>query len=105
LHNNGLDQPSSAFWDCVPDGMTNLQLAQDACNAYVTSKGDATSNCQPFGAADASEPDSICSGAVTGDCICWTYAGAYAGQVLDPAALGLTPASDCYYGSSTETFH
>jgi hypothetical protein len=104
-HNNGLNQPSSPFWDCVPTGTMNAQLAEDACDAYVTSKGDATSNCQPYGMADASTPDSFCSGAVTGDCICWTYSGQYAGQVLDPQAEGLMPASDCYYGLSTTLFN
>jgi len=105
LHNNGLNQASSPFWDCVPTGTINAQLAQDACDAYVTGAGQATSNCQLYGMADASLPDSYCSGSATGDCVCWTYSGQYMGQVFDPKALGIPMPQDCYYGASTETFN
>jgi hypothetical protein len=103
-HINGLNQASSTFWDCVPTGTINAQLALDACTAYVASQGAAADNCQQYGDADAAAPDSYCSGAVTGDCVCWTYSGQYEGQVFDPKAMGASPASDCYYGPSTETF-
>ena len=102
------------FYDCVPAGMMNLQLAQDACNAYVTARGGTgAANCAPFGPTDGGPADSVCAIASTncgsactgflGDCICWTSAGTYQGQVLDPVANGLN--NQCYYGQSSLTFH
>jgi hypothetical protein len=80
----------------------NSQLAQDACVAYVGAANAA--QCQPYSEADASLPDSWCSGAFTGDCVCWTYSGQYVGTVFDAKAQGASPPTDCYYGPSSTTF-
>ena len=100
------------FYDC--DTTMNLQLATDACTAYVTARGGtAAANCGAFGPVDGGPPDSVC--AITaincgsscmgfmGDCICWTVSGTYAGQVIDPVALGLD--AQCYTGSSSLSWH
>jgi hypothetical protein len=101
-HKNGLGQSTSLFYDCVPAGTINSQLAEDACVAYVGTAN--AGDCGLYGPADGGAADSWCSGPATGDCICWTYSGTYMGQVLDPKAQGLNPPSDCYYGPSSETF-
>jgi hypothetical protein len=107
--------PNDNFYDCVPlsAGIT-LQLAQDACAAYVTYRGgNPATNCGEFGPTDGGPADSVC--AITagncgsnctgylGDCICWTASGTYQGQVLDPVAQGLN--DQCYIGQSSLTFH
>jgi hypothetical protein len=105
---------SDTFYDCVPAGTMNIQLAADACAAYVTARGgNAATNCGEFGPTDGGPPDSVC--AITagncgsnctgydGDCICWTASGTYKGQVLDPVALGLD--DKCYTGQSSLTFN
>jgi hypothetical protein len=105
---------SDTFYDCVPAGTMNLQLAADACAAYVTARGgNAATNCGEFGPTDGGPPDRVC--AITagncgsnctgydGDCICWTASGTYKGQVLDPVALGLD--NQCYTGQSSLTFN
>jgi hypothetical protein len=105
---------SDIFYDCVPTGTMNLQLALDACAAYVVARGGtAATNCSEFGPTDGGLPDGVC--AITsnqcttnctgflGDCICWTYSGTYEGQVLDPVAQGLN--NQCYIGNSSLTFH
>lgn len=105
---------SDVFYDCVAAGTMDLQLAQDACNAYVTARGGTgAANCSPFGPTDGGPADSVCAitssncgSACTGflgDCICWTSSGTYQGQVLDPVANGLN--NMCYYGQSSLTFH
>lgn len=82
-HKTGLaGQPyyptSPIFYDCVSQGTIDSQLAQDACNAYVTGRG---------GPADcAVSADTWCT-SYMGDCICWSYAGKYAGTVLDAQSL------------------
>ena len=45
--------------------------------------------------ADGCTPDSWCSGAFTGDCVCWTYSGQYAGTVFDAKAQGASPPCSC----------
>src|SRR6202044_1696110 len=104
---------SPNFYDCVPTGTMNIQLAQDACIAYVTARSGTAANCGEFGPEDGGPPDSVC--AITagncgtnctgylGDCICWTASGAYKGQVLDPVAQGLN--DQCYEGMSSLTFN
>jgi hypothetical protein len=106
---------SDIFYDCVPTSTgVDLQLAQDACSAYVAARGGVpATNCGEFGPTDGGPPDSVC--AITagncgssctgydGDCICWTASGTYKGQVLDPVAQGLN--DECYTGSSSLTFH
>jgi hypothetical protein len=105
---------SDVFYDCVPAGTMNIQLALDACAAYVVARGGtAATNCGEFGPQDGGLPDSVC--AITtgncgtnctgflGDCICWTSSGTYQGQVLDPVAQGLN--NMCYLGPSSLTFH
>jgi len=106
--------PNDTFYDCIPAGTMNIQLALDACAAYVVARnGTAATNCGEFGPQDGGMPDSVC--AITtgncgtnctgflGDCICWTSSGTYQGQVLDPVAQGLN--NMCYLGPSSLTFH
>jgi hypothetical protein len=106
---------SDTFYDCIPSGTYNIQLALDACGAYVTARGGGTeaANCAEFGPTDGGPPDSVCAitslncgSNCTGfdnDCICWTISGTYEGQVFDPVAQG-APDNRCYYGSSPLTF-
>ena len=101
-HRNGLSQATSLFYDCVPAGTMSSQLAQDACIAYVGAANAA--DCQQYEEVDASVPDSWCSGPASGDCVCWTFSGLFAGQVLDAKAAGLTP-TNCYYGQGTTSFN
>jgi hypothetical protein len=102
------------FYDCVPTGTIDLELAQDACDAYVTARGGvAATNCGEFGPEDGGPADSVCAittgncgGSCTGflgDCICWTASGTYVGQVLDPVAQGLD--DECYVGPSSLKFN
>ncbi len=116
-HNNGLTAATSptpaaiTFWDCFPACTTTscmAQVAQDACIAFVGAANAA--QCQAYGQADASTPDSYCNGgnndtAVNGDCICWTFAGQWTGTFLDPKQQGLSSPQNCYYGGSSGTFH
>ena len=101
-HNNGLTM--FPFYDCVPAGTMDSQLAQEACIAYV---GTANANqCQmATGTPDASAPDSWCSGSFTGDCVCWTFAGPRQGEVFDAMAQGGTPPTTCDFGAGTSTFN
>jgi len=102
-HKNGLGQATSLFYDCVPAGTMNSQLADDACIAYVGAANAA--QCQPYSdVIDAAAPDSWCSGAFTGDCICWTFSGQYVGTVYDAKAQGAPTPSMCYYGPTATTF-
>ncbi len=105
---------SPTFYDCIPAMTMNINLAVDACAAYVTARGgNAATNCGEFGPQDGGPADSVC--AITngncgtnctgymGDCICWTASGTYKGQVLDPVAQGLD--NQCYIGSSSLMFN
>ena len=103
---------SPLFWDCVPAGTMNSQLAQDACNDYVVARGGPANFCTEFvNGADSSTPSSWCSATMPmgtgfmGDCICWSFFGQYAGQVFDPQVLGASPATDCWYGTSPTTWN
>ena len=103
-HKNGLGQSTSLFYDCVPAGTINSQLANDACIAYVGAANAA--DCQPYYASeDAAAPDSWCSGAATGDCICWTFLGQYSGTVCDAKAAGAPDPTQCYFAPTTGTFN
>ena len=103
-HDNGLNQASSRFFDCTTYAINPNQVAQDACIAYVGAANSA--QCQAYSdAVDAAAPDSWCSGAFTGDCVCWTYAGQYAGTVYDAKAQGAPTPSMCYYGATTTLFN
>jgi hypothetical protein len=102
-HNNGLNQASSRFFDCDTYAANPSQVADDACIAYVGAAN--AGQCGPYSDSDASTVDSWCSGAFTGDCICWTFAGQYAGQVYDAKAQGAPMPSSCYYGQSATLFN
>lgn len=106
---------SPYFYDCVPAGTMNQQLASDACAAYVTARGGAPSTyCLPFGPSDGGPPDSYCAASCTNpttctgfmnDCICWTFSGTYVGTYLDPQAYGIPMPQMCYTGASSGTFN
>jgi len=102
-HNNGLNQATSRFFDCDTYAANPSQVADDACIAYVGAAN--AGQCQPYSDTDASAPDSWCSGSFTGDCICWTFSGQYAGQVYDAKAQGAPDPSMCYYGQSATLFN
>ena len=102
-HNNGLNQASSRFFDCSTYAANPSQVAQDACIAYVAVAN--ASQCQQYTDTDTGLPDSWCSGAFTGDCICWTYSGQYAGTLYDAKAQGAPTPSQCYYGPTTTLFN
>ena len=75
-HSDGLGEASSVFYDCVPTGMIDSQLAQDACVAYVGA-GNASA-CQLYdNPGDGGVMNAWCSGPLTGDCICWTFSGLF----------------------------
>ena len=103
---------SPYFYDCVPTGTMNSQLAQDACGAYVSGKGGSPSTwCQPFAnSVDAAAPDSWCaatsaSAGFMGDCICWSFSGQWSGTYLDPKAANIPNPQDCYYGVVSGNFN
>jgi hypothetical protein len=102
-HNNGLTMAMSRFYDCVPSGTINSQLAQDACIAYVGSAN--AGQCAQYSDSDAGSPDSWCSGAFTGDCVCWSFSGTHAGTYMDSSAAGIMPPTTCSYGAPTGTFN
>lgn len=103
--------PNPNFYDCVAVGTMNSQLAQDACNNYVTARGGGPTDCIAFaGSSDATAPDAWCSAQTPttgflGDCICWSFSGTFSGQVLDPQARGLSPAAECWSVASPSMFH
>lgn len=102
-HSNGLGQASSTFYDCLPAGTVDSQLAQDACIAYVGA-GNASA-CQLYeNPGDGGALNAWCSGPLTGDCICWTFSGEFKGQVLDPRGMGLPNPQNCRSGPSSSTF-
>ena len=102
-HNNGLNQASSRFFDCATYAANPSQVADDACIAYVGAAN--AGQCGPYSDSDAGAVDSWCSGAFTGDCVCWTFSGQYAGQVYDAKAQGAPMPASCYYGQSATLFN
>jgi len=96
-HNNGLSLANSAFYDCVAAGTYNLQLAMDACAAFLGS----SSGCQA-GACEGSDggiSGNLVVCAYGSDCVCWQYAGQNAGLVHDPHA---SSPSNCICPASQE---
>jgi hypothetical protein len=79
-HNTGEGQ---TFWDCVPDGTYNQQLAMDACTAYTGNASQCndmyTFDC--ISAMDADLVDEVCNNGSTQDCVCWGYDKTGAGLV------------------------
>jgi hypothetical protein len=101
-HNNGLNQASSKFYDCVPTSAPPYpqQLALDACIAYVGAPNASqcgTGNCvSPDGGADG---DLIaCAIMSPTACVCWTYAGPNAGYFHNSGLPGQT---NCFCADKT----
>jgi len=99
--------PNPTFYDCVPTGTMNSQLAQDACNNYVSSPLIGAMPCQGYSETTGGPIDGWCGGGDQGDCICWVFAGTPGdiGTVFDAFANGEPDPTQCYYGASTVKFH
>jgi hypothetical protein len=92
-HDNGLNQASSAFFDCEGAGQLSLALATDACAAFTGDPGQCSEEiCEsPDGSADGDLV--VCSAGSATDCVCWTYQGTNAGYLRDAQ---MPPGNGCY---------
>ena len=94
----------TTFYDC--ETMVDSQLAEDACRAYLAQSDAGSAKCAAYNeCGDAgTKEESWCSGAATGDCLCWFYTGSEKGMYLDPAAYGIPDPSQCYCGVSSGSY-
>jgi hypothetical protein len=68
-HDNGA---GTSYYDCVPQGTFTLAQAMKACTAYTGS----ASQCASFSCVTSTNGPIVCStGAMSLNCICWSYAG------------------------------
>ncbi len=89
-HDNG---EGNTFFDCTPLGQYTSSLALKACIAYT----DAASQCVGFPCANADAGPIICSaGALTKNCMCWSYAGTNIGLVDNGGKPPGNSAQNCF---------
>lgn len=90
LHDNGV---GNLFYDCTPAGTYTSALALKACIAYT----DAAAQCVGFSCAKAGAGPIICSsGALTINCMCWSYGGSNVGLVDNGGAPPGTSGQNCF---------
>jgi len=106
-HDDGLGQ---TFCDAVPAGTYTEQLATDACEAYVSGKGQwdgSGSNPCASGACSSGDAGNgdlvVCSYFDPVDCVCWTYQGPDMGDVHD-TMMGPSTCL-CSVGGGDPMFH
>jgi hypothetical protein len=97
-HSTGLTNPAN-FYDCVPAGTINSQLAQDACYTYVGAGNE--SECADLPSTCAGNPQAWCSNGAA-DCICWNYTSSAAGIVVESG--GTSCMCDGAPGTASGTF-
>jgi hypothetical protein len=94
-HDNGVGNP---YYDCVTQGTYSQAQAMKACTAYT---GDAA-QCVPWTCVTTTDGPIICSsGAMTKNCVCWSYAGNNIGYVDNGGAPPGPSGNTCYCPSTT----
>jgi hypothetical protein len=95
-HDNGLNNATSTFYEC---STSPAVIALDACAAFTGDVSQCSDAYQCDDAADGGVADYlVCSDGSLTDCICWDYAGLYAGRVHDSKK----PFPSCDCASSTD---
>jgi hypothetical protein len=89
-HDNGVGQ---TYYDCTPIGMYTSSLALKACIAYTGS----ASQCVSFPCSNPSNGPIICSsGALTKNCMCWSWNGNDKGLVDNSGGPPGSGGNNCF---------